>query len=208
MTEKMEKPTVDLKELAAKQEKRTVEIVDAKGKKTGEKVELTVEVPSWRDQLAMNDLQNVGNNMSDTGELYAQLLDKVLVNPRLDFKVMNEAIENDKDLKQRTITFIGKDDKEHKLIVKFPNYRDALTMLSVAQLVDGAYNMLGFMTDATKYLFKDSKGKAISDDYWDKTGGMYNAMAEAIDYLNEVMNINGYRQILNELYTFFQEKSV
>lgn len=201
----MTESVVDLKEMNTKQVKQDIELVDNNGRKTGKKVTVTLESPSWTDKLMINDLRNVGDNQSDMGEYYNQLLEKVLVNPRLDFKFMNEEIEKDVDKKDKKIEFKGDDGKNHKLTLHFPDYRTAINLINELYLLNGASNVAQFVEDCNKLVFRDSKGKAISNDYWDKTGGVYDVVVKTVEFLNDVLDTNNYLQILNGIDLFFQK---
>lgn len=203
MTE-MRKPKVDLKELAKSQTTKTIEVLDAKGKKTGEIVELKMQEADWKTKLQINDLQNVGNNTANEGEWAAKLLEKVLVSPRIDFETMNKAIE-DAGLNERELTYKDHDDAEHKYKAIFPGYRDALNIINEATGVDGAYNLAGFFEDANRFVVRDDKNKPVTFDFWKNADNLYAVYADLVKYLNEALNYNGYTQIISELSTFLEQ---
>lgn len=194
-------PKVNLTALASKQVKKTIELIDQQGKKTGKKVDITMEEVDWETRLRIDDLQNVGNNLTDQGELSRQLLENVLVNPRLDFEYMNEQIEA-AGYGKKSLTFVGKDGKKHKYDVIFPGYGDALNILSETQGVDGAFNFLGFFTDVNRFVVRDTKGNPVNFNFWDKAENLYDVHGDITKFLREATSVNGYLQIIGELRSF------
>jgi len=201
----MRKPKVDLKELASNQVTKTIKIVDKDGKTTDQTVSITMTEPDVETKLAINDLSNVGNDRGDYGELVAQALQNVLVSPRLDFKAMDEAIESDDSKAKRVITFKGKDDKNHKVTVVYPGYREALNLINDAGGLSGASHITDYFRSANKSVYRDSKGNPIDFNFWKNAKNMYDVFGDTMNYLNEVMNTNGYNQIIGELISFLSD---
>ena len=194
-------PKVNLKGLLGDQVKKTIELTDTDGKKTGEKVEITMEEVDWGTRLKIDDLQNVGNNLTDQGELARQLLENVLVNPRLDFEVMNKEIEA-AGFKGKSLSYLGKDGKKHKYNVVFPGFGDALNILAESRGVDGAYNFTGFFTDANRYIVRNAKDQPVDFDFWNDADNLYDVYGDIAKFLRDALSVNGYLQIVGELRSF------
>lgn len=189
--------------LDLKQEKRTVEYTNKEGEKVTQ--EVTLNTPSYPDALDINDLTQGPNGFRDYGEAYARTMDKVLVNPRMDYKSVNEAIEKNGDNKGE-ITFDDKKGENVKLAVVFPNAREAVNLTMNFIRSDGSANMRQTIQTLNEDVFRDENGKALTWDYWQEHGNVYAALTPVIDYLNTGLAHAGFLAIVGKAFSFLQEQ--
>lgn len=199
-TKNTKAPKVSFKDLAARQEKKVIKLLDTDGLETGETMELTMMNPTWTNKLMLIDLKDSG----DRGSYVDKLLETVLVNPRLSFKDVNEEIEADKEIHSTEIKIKDSEGEEKVLTATFPDYRVALGISA-----DSQNTLRGFMTDLNEIVLTDENGKHLDMDFWDTLpdDALPDAMQQAVEFLSKGLNYKHFAQITDELDTFLTSKS-
>ncbi|KRN02164.1 hypothetical protein FD13_GL000304 [Levilactobacillus senmaizukei DSM 21775 = NBRC 103853] len=190
--------------LDAKQVKRTISYKN----KDGEDVtkEITLNQPNYETVLDVNDMQQRSGGFRDFGSVYETLMKEVLVNPRMDYKFINESVEKNKDDKG-TIEFEDRDGGTVKLNVIFPSAREATNIIFNIQTADGSANLKELLGTLNDDVFRDDKGHKITWAYWDEHGGGYNALPEANKFLLDALVHTGFWTMMQEANSFLQERA-
>lgn len=189
--------------LDKKQIKRTVSYLGKDGKRMSK--EITLEELAYEDALAINDLAQSAGGYRDFGEIYSEIMEKVLVNPRWDYKTVKTLITNDGQDKG-TITFNGRKDAKLTLDVVFPDARTAVNLMMNTQKADGSMNIKETVQALNESVFRDKNGKPLTWEYWSNHGGAYNALAKASDFLLKGFENVGFMATMSEAYSFLQEQ--
>jgi len=190
--------------LDTKQVKRTVIYKDKDGKEV--KKEITLNQPSYETVLDVTDMQQSSGGFRDYGGIYATLMEKVLVNPRMDYKFVNEEVEKNEENKG-TIEFEDRDGGTTKLNVVFPNAREAVNIVFNVQKADGAANLKELVGTLNDDVFRDEKGKKIAWSYWDEHGGSFNAIDKANGFLLSALVHTGFWAMMQEANSFLQQRA-
>lgn len=187
-----------------KQVKRTVNYTDKEDKEVTK--EITLNQPSYETVLDVQDMQQSSGGFQDYGAVYDTLMKKVLVNPRMDYKFVNEEVEKNKDDKG-TIEFEDRDGGSTKLDVIFPSAREAVNLVFNIQKADGSANIKGLMQALNDDVFRDAKGNKLTWDYWDEHGGSLNAIIKVNEYLVAALSHTGFWPMMQEADTFLQKRA-
>lgn len=205
MTEqKMAAPKVDVTKLAEKDEHVIVKYgpLDA-SKQPAKSLNVTLRDPGYGVLLKIRSKQNIGDNQRDLGEMANLINENVIVNPRYAFADLDKAV-SDKD-KTKEVTLDGRKGKKIHAVIKFPGYREAINLMADVQGANGSDDSLGVMEVMNKDIFRapGNPDKPLDMSFWDNGGGLQ-AITEAREYFNDVMNRDGYSAVLAKAVTFLQ----
>lgn len=154
------------------------------------------------------DLMQSGNNTSDFIDLFQLIMDKVIVNPKLSYSSEQHSLP--KALKSKTVSHKNNSGAKVSLHYVFPGYRRAVQIVTEAGRPNGALNMTGVLKDLNTYVFKNDDGRAVKNSYWDAGGhasglGM-RAINEAIGYLSDVLDYDGFNSTIQKGLSFLTTK--
>lgn len=204
MTEKMAAPKVDVTKLQTLDTKKTIEYGEPDKDGNHKTQDVVFRDPGYGVLLQIRGKQNIGNNERDFGEMANMINENVIINPRYAFADLNKAVTKRDESKE--VELDGRQGKKPHIVMKFPGFREALNLSADIRGVNGADASLEVLQELNQDVFRraDNPDKPLDMQFWSENGGGLQAIQEATDYFNEVMDRKGYATILVEALTFLQ----
>lgn len=200
---KQDDPLVDrIKNTLNSQHRKVVHYRDEKGNKQSRTI--TLNDAGIDDQIKIEDFVRESGDTSNYVGLFSMLMNDVIADPKMSYA--KEAKKLPKSLKTKTVQAKNNSKQSVNLNFKWPGYEDAVIIATEMQRPDGGSNMMGAWQDLKDYVIKDDDGKSVSSSYFNVGGhcsGLgIKALYDAINYLNDVLNYDGFLQCLRAALSF------
>ena len=197
MTEKNHEEVNMFQAMKDARREESIEYKDADGKDAKKKV--TYEDPGIGTAMTILDLMNVGDDSGDYGDLFQQIMDHVLVAPRLSYGELDKKLPE--QLHKKFIDVQNKSKKNVQIEMVWPGYRTALQIMMLVQRPSGASNMHDTLATLNREVFRHN-GQPVRMEYWDMghdgNGLGMKAFVEATRYLKDVLDYEGVLTMLTE----------
>lgn len=193
MTEKTEEQNL----FQTMKEARREETITFKNGDEEEHKQVVYEDPGIGTAMRIMDLMNTGDDSGDYGDLYQQIMDHVLVSPRVGYASLEKALPE--KMHKKSVAAKNKENKSAKIEMVWPGYRTALQIMMLLQRPSGASNMHDTLVTLNREVFRHN-GQPVRMEYWelghDGYGLGMKAFVEATKYLQENLDYDGVLDML------------